>query len=157
MSEDSSSVCSSCGAKLLAVEDGRGLGICASCATHAPQDAGPTLHVTAETHSLHPTSAPSDRQPREPLEVAEQFGRFEIQERLGRGGFGTVYRAYDPLLDREVALKVPRLVDRESQHELFLHEAKSAARLRHPNIVAVFECGIVGDDPFIASEFVEGV
>jgi hypothetical protein len=69
-----------------------------------------------------------------------------------------VYRAYDPVLDREVALKVPKFPpDQPEKVERFLREAKAAARLRHPNIVAVFESGKVGDGYFIASEFVEGV
>lgn len=88
----------------------------------------------------------------------EYVGRFQIRQTLGSGNFGTVYRAYDPLLDREVALKVPRLdSDDQRQFERFLREAKAAARLRHPNIVAVFECGVADGEPFIASEFVDGV
>jgi len=85
-------------------------------------------------------------------------GRFRVVHVLGRGGFGTVYRAYDPLLDREVALKVPRFADDDyALHERFVREAKAAARLRHPNIVAVYESGQAGADPYIASEFVDGV
>ncbi|MEQ9407033.1 MAG: WD40 repeat domain-containing serine/threonine-protein kinase [Fuerstiella sp.] len=89
--------------------------------------------------------------------VPQCVGRFRIRRVLGTGGFGTVYQAYDPLLDREVALKVPRLIDNDpTTYDRFLHEAKAAARLRHPNIVAVFECGTVDRQPFIASEFVDG-
>jgi WD40 repeat protein len=87
-----------------------------------------------------------------------QLGRFQLRAALGQGGFGMVYRAYDPVLDREVALKVPKFPpDQPEKVERFLREAKAAARLRHPNIVAVFESGKVGEDYFIASEFVEGV
>jgi WD40 repeat protein len=87
-----------------------------------------------------------------------RIGRFEIRAALGQGAFGRVYRAYDPVLDRQVALKVPRLPPgRTDQVERFLGEAKAAARLKHPNIVAVFESGQAGADYFIASEFVEGV
>ncbi len=87
----------------------------------------------------------------------DHIGRFEVQSVLGRGGFGTVYRAFDPVLDREVALKVPRFDDDDAaMNERFLREAKAAARLRHPNIVAVFESGHADWDPYIASEFVDG-
>ncbi len=87
-----------------------------------------------------------------------RFGRFQVLSVLGRGGFGTVYRAYDPLLDREVALKVPRFVDDDpALLARFVGEAKAAARLRHPNIVAIYESGQAGAAPYIASEFVDGV
>ena len=87
-----------------------------------------------------------------------RMGRFEIRERLGGGGFGVVYRAYDPQLDREVALKVPRPEKLENPQviERFLREAKAAARLNHPNIIPVYDAGKDGDQYFIASAFVEG-
>jgi WD40 repeat protein len=85
------------------------------------------------------------------------IGRFQLQTLLGQGAFGRVYRAHDPQLERPVALKVPRFPsDDPEQAERFLSEARSAARLRHPNIVTVFETGQVGTDYFIASEFVDG-
>ena len=85
------------------------------------------------------------------------IGRFVIKTVLGEGSFGTVYRAYDPLLDREVALKVPRFVDdSRATQERFVREAKAAARLRHPNVVAVFESGHADGHPYIATEFVDG-
>ncbi|QEH35214.1 Serine/threonine-protein kinase PrkC [Aquisphaera giovannonii] len=86
-----------------------------------------------------------------------RLGRFELKRTLGRGGFGTVHLAYDPVLDRSVALKMPRFSpDQRSLIERFLREGKSAANLHHPNIVAVFESGRAGDDYYIASEFVPG-
>jgi hypothetical protein len=86
------------------------------------------------------------------------IGRFELRAVLGQGTFGRVYRAYDPQLKREVALKVPKFgPDEPQQVERFLGEARAAARLRHPNVVAVFESGRAGDDYYIASEFVEGM
>ncbi len=92
-----------------------------------------------------------------PIPRPDRIGRFELRAVLGRGAFGTVYRAYDPQLDREVALKVPRLPpDRPDLVERFLREARAAARLRHPNIVAVFEAGTASSGQFIASELVSG-
>src|ERR1043166_1430347 len=93
-----------------------------------------------------------------PASSGAKIGRFHIVAVLGKGSFGTVYKALDPLLDREVALKVPRFTsDDPDLHERFVREAKAAARLRHPNIVAVFESGETPEGPYIASEFVDGV
>lgn len=88
----------------------------------------------------------------------QHIGRFEIRGRLGEGAFGMVYRAYDPQLDREVALKVakPEALGTERRVRRFLREAKAAANLRHPNIVAVFDSGQDGDHYFIASAFITG-
>ena len=83
---------------------------------------------------------------------------FELIEQLGGGGFGTVWRARDVRLDREVAVKIPRkgrLGPVES--EQFLREARAAAQLRHPNIVAVHEVGRQGDTIYIVSDLVDGV
>lgn len=88
---------------------------------------------------------------------ADTFGRFELREQLGAGAFGTVYRAYDPTLDREVALKLPRFSDRDQDRvERFLDEAQIAARLHHPNIVSVWERGRVEDRYYISTEYVAG-
>ena len=74
------------------------------------------------------------------------------------GAYGVVYRAYDPLLDRAVALKVPHPHRLQSEHDRqrFLREAKAAAKLRHPNIVPLFEAGIDGPRYYMAAAFVEG-
>jgi|GEM_PF-1184430 len=86
-----------------------------------------------------------------------KLARFELLSVLGRGGFGQVYLAQDPLLDRQVALKVPRILnDDPREARRFLAEAKAAARLRHPNIVATFESGRDGSVYYIASEYVDG-
>jgi hypothetical protein len=86
-----------------------------------------------------------------------RLGRFVLHEPLGRGGFGVVYRAYDPLLDRELALKVPLFPTGEQKRaERFLNEARAAARLRHPNIVAVYESGEADGLLYLAAEYVQG-
>jgi WD40 repeat protein len=87
-----------------------------------------------------------------------ELGRFRLLEVLGQGSFGTVYKAYDPVLERAVALKVPKLAtDDPAQAERFLAEAKAAARLRHPNIVTVHDTGQAGPACYIVAEFIEGV
>src|SRR5262245_53119404 len=87
-----------------------------------------------------------------------RIARFELLQRLGMGGFGTVWKARDVELDRTVALKIPRRGGlNESQVEEFLHEARVAARLRHPHIVSVHEIGRDGDNVYIVSDLVEGV
>jgi hypothetical protein len=97
------------------------------------------------------------RGPGAPLEMLDQVGRFKITGLLGEGGFGRVYRAYDPQLDREVALKMPRFTkNKAAEQERFLREAKAAARLRHPGIVMVYDSGEAEAGIFIASEYVEG-
>jgi WD40 repeat protein len=87
------------------------------------------------------------------------LGRFELLEVLGTGGFGTVYKARDSKLDRLVALKVPRagLLATPDQLDRFLREARSAARLRHPHIVPLFEVGEAEHIPFLVSAFVPGL
>jgi serine/threonine protein kinase len=91
-------------------------------------------------------------------DVPERIGRFEIRRRLGAGAFGAVYQAYDPLLSREVALKVPHAATLQSEKSRlrFFTEAKTAAQLRHPNIVPVYEPGQDGDTYYIVSAFIEG-
>lgn len=88
----------------------------------------------------------------------EQLGRYRIDGKLGEGAMGVVYRAFDPLLERIVAIKTIRfdLGDQEDFERRFFREAKSAARLNHPAIVTVFDAGKVDDMAYIAMEFLEG-
>lgn len=114
--------------------------------------------------SIAPSQAATDTQATTPMSTTpvhvpadKQIGRFKLQAELGRGGFGQVFRAYDPVLERDVALKLPRFtaVD-DSQRRRFVVEAKSAARLKHPHIVGVYESGEADGQPYIVSEFVSG-
>ena len=86
------------------------------------------------------------------------FGRFQIQRVLGQGGFGIVFLAWDPALERNVALKVPQpeSVLTNEAHVRFLREARAAAALDHPNIVTVYEIGSVGSVSYIATAFCPG-
>jgi len=92
-------------------------------------------------------------------EKLPQIGRFQLLERIGRGAFGTVYRARDSELDRTVALKVPRsgnLVT-DQDEERFEREARAVAQLRHAGIVAVYEVGRTESFPYLVCEFVKGI
>src|SRR5262249_49384883 len=87
------------------------------------------------------------------------LGRFQVIDQVGLGAFGTVYRARDPQLDREVALKVPRAgnLAGDADRDRFLREGRNLAQLRHPAIVPVHEVGQHEGVPFLVSDFVHGV
>jgi serine/threonine protein kinase len=95
---------------------------------------------------------------RSDLASALELGRFRIVCVLGKGHHATVYRAYDSVLERAVALKVPRqgLLRSAKALERFLGEAKALARLRHPRIVPVYEAGCSGSRHYIAMALIEG-
>lgn len=90
--------------------------------------------------------------------LPKTIGRYEILGKLGTGSFGVVFRAVDPTLKRDVAIKVPHgeLVKNPSMRERLLREPQAAARLRHPNIVPVYDAGNEGDVFYIVSGFVAG-
>jgi predicted Ser/Thr protein kinase len=88
----------------------------------------------------------------------KRIGKYAVTGRIGRGGMGMVYRAYDEVLEREVAVKTLTLegsLDDESRRR-FAIEAKAAARLQHPNIITVYELGEDRGLPFIAMELLPG-
>ena len=92
------------------------------------------------------------------LSPGERFGSYEILQQLGAGGMGEVYRARDTRLDREVAIKTlsaERLAQPEALAR-FEKEARSASALSHPNIVTIYELGLVNGTRFIAMELVVG-
>jgi WD40 repeat protein len=94
----------------------------------------------------------------EGAEPLKHIGRFQIYDRLGTGAFGTVFLAFDPSLDREVALKVSRAgaLQGTKEAEHFLREARAAARLQHPHIVPVYDAGNEGSHYYIASAYIHG-
>src|SRR5262245_10777871 len=84
-------------------------------------------------------------------------GRYQILERIGEGGMGALFLARDPAIERLVAIKVLRRgYDNPDLRQRFLREARAAGRLRHPNIVTIFDVGEHDGDPFIAMEFLAG-
>lgn len=84
-----------------------------------------------------------------------EVGHFALQRILGQGAFGAVYLAEDVDLGRQVALKLP--ISRDGETVNLIHEAQAAAKLRHPNIVAVYEAGTVDGQVYIASEYIDGL
>lgn len=94
-----------------------------------------------------------------PNQEGKYFGRYEILEKIGKGGMGEVYKAYDSQLQRVVALKLPIFQETPTptHMERFLREAKTTAGLRHPNIVTVYDIGLEGNQPFLVMEFIKGV
>ncbi|MFC5723170.1 Stk1 family PASTA domain-containing Ser/Thr kinase [Streptomyces gamaensis] len=95
---------------------------------------------------------------RDPLIGFELDGRYRIEARIAVGGMATVYRAVDTRLDRVLAVKVmhPALAADAAFVERFIREAKSAARLDHPNVVGVFDQGADGGYVYLAMEYVPG-
>ena len=98
--------------------------------------------------------------PKKTLAVGDRVGRFLVLSTLGTGGMGVVFAAYDPQLDRKVALKLLRsglqLATKDARKRL-QREAQAIAQLSHPNVVAVYDVGTTDDgDLYIAMEFVEG-
>ena len=86
-----------------------------------------------------------------------RLGPYEIVERLGEGGMGTVYRAFDKTLQRAVAIKLLHESSaRGDAAATLLHEARAASALNHPNVCTVYEIGEIGGERYIAMEFVEG-
>jgi predicted ATPase len=92
------------------------------------------------------------------LPAGSRFGRYEILGALGAGGMGEVYRARDPRLGRELAIKIlsRKLSDSKLDVKRFEREAGSASALNHPNIVTIFELGQVDSTYYIAMELVDG-
>ena len=113
-----------------------------------------------ETRTLE-GAPPTERSRREELGlvVGDRLGRYEIHERIGKGGMGVVHAAWDPRLDRRIALKVLHSAEPEDGSEgrrRLLDEARALAQLAHPNVVEIYDVGLHGDMVFIAMELIEG-
>ena len=88
--------------------------------------------------------------------VPERIGRYRVTGKLGEGGMGVVYRAYDEKLQRNVAIKLLGSVSDETGRKRILQEARAASALNHPNICTVYEVDDEGDQTFIVMEHIEG-
>jgi WD40 repeat protein len=125
---------------------------CRACHQTFVISGSPTTDGMAPPERIPPAHTPPSQS------ELQTIGRFQVRGKLGAGAFGTVYHAYDPSLNRDIALKVPNpgTMDTPKRIERFLREAKAAAGLWHPNIVPVFDAGQDGDRYYIASAFIDG-
>ena len=104
-----------------------------------------------------PTALSADEMPGHDAPTG-RIGRFQIRDLIGQGATAKVFRAYDPEINRTLAIKVlqPELSRNEDYRMRFLREARGAGVLSHPNIVTVFDVGEVEDQPYIAIELIDG-
>lgn len=105
-----------------------------------------------------PDSLSTDRGPAEDdLPAGSRIGRYVVRHKVGEGGMGRVYAAWDPELDRPLAVKLVLLDEPSGQaHQRLLREAQALARVSHPHVVTVYDTGVHGDGVFLAMEHVEG-
>jgi serine/threonine protein kinase len=92
------------------------------------------------------------------IEPGTNLGRYEIRSKLGEGGMGEVYRAFDPKINREVAIKVlpPAFCADKDRLARFEHEAQAAGALNHPNILSIYDVDTHDGSPFVVSELLDG-
>jgi len=119
----------------------------------------PGRELRAELTTIHKRRTQPRAGERSPLGPGRVVGKFRIISELGQGGMGTVFRVEHVVLGRQFALKVVRAAALEGSPTAaprFLREARAAARVRHPNIVDVFDFGYVGGRPYYVMELIEG-
>jgi serine/threonine-protein kinase len=134
-----------------------------------PNEPTPNEPTPNEPTPNEPT--PNEPTPNEPTSAPERelsasrlgkIGKYDLRAKLGRGAFGVVYLARDPSLERDIAIKVLRLRHRTNGDivQRFLQEARATARIAHPGIVTIYDCGLVeasrGPTAFIALELLAG-
>ncbi len=126
------------------------LGLCPACLLAAAAAPPPTSFQT---------TSPNRPEPPPIAELRAAFPQLEIVELIGQGGMGVVYKARQPKLDRLVALKIlpESLAKDASFEERFTREARTLAKLSHPNIVAIYDHGHAGAFFYLMMEFVDGV
>lgn len=138
---------------------GRGRCPCGGDLDLAPPEAPLSVSGNAAMAKVEDT-APDKPPPTHDSLRGRYFGKYPLLEELGRGAMGLVYKAHDPALGRPIAIKV--LIDAGTPEESakrrhqFLQEARSAAKLRHPSIVAVHEVGQSDGTGFITMDFIDG-
>lgn len=92
------------------------------------------------------------------LGAGEKLGKYGIQKKLGQGGMGAVYLAFDPMIEREVAIKVlpPQIAEKPTALARFFSEARATGKLNHPNVVAIYDIAQQGNIYYIVMELVRG-
>jgi tetratricopeptide (TPR) repeat protein/predicted Ser/Thr protein kinase len=122
-----------------------------------PVDNATLSHIATRIDGFVPTMPARSA---EPEDNPAKIGRYVVLRKLGEGGMGIVYAAYDDQLERKVAIKLLRGGFSSQQHSVgqarLQREAQSMAKLSHPNVAQVYEVGSLGDAVFIAMEFVSG-
>jgi WD40 repeat protein len=123
-----------------------------------PPEASPAAEVDRLTWGDEPVTRVLGSPPPPAAALPEEFGRYRILRVLGEGGMGTVFLAHDTELDREVALKVPRLApeDGSAAVERFVRSARAAATLAHPNLCPVYDAGQFQGIPYLTMPHLEG-
>jgi RNA polymerase sigma factor (TIGR02999 family) len=141
--------------ELVELHADKGHVVCPSCGSTFPLTRDSKVHWSPRGSPLERDSTAHSS----PRDDRRQIGRFELIVPVGRGVFGSVFQAYDSQLDRVVAIKLLRAgsLATDEERDRFFREAREAAHLRHPGIVAVLEVGEHEDVPFLVSDFVDGV
>ncbi len=161
-----------------AAEVERHLATCQPCAQRLSSEEGgatdvlPDQEASYATGAAFATPASASAPPREapppqwvkegrPPERGELVGRYLILERVGQGGMGTVYAAWDPDLGRRVAIKLLRTDKQHAEGRTvgqarLLREAQAMARVTHSHVISVYDVGTLGEGVFVAMEFVDG-
>ncbi len=133
---------------------------CRDCRALVAALAGDEADSNAATHKHEKLSEDSQVAKRPVLSVGDRVGRYLVLSSIGAGGMGVVFAAYDPQLDRKVALKLLRAnlgANAKEARTRLKREAQAIAQLNHPNVVGVYDVGTTdADDVYIAMEFVEG-
>jgi len=132
----------------------------AELAREVDRQAAPTLAPKAPVPAADPQVVPAAGRHRRvsvelPVHAPRQLGRYQLVSRLGEGGMGEVYQAWDPQLNRHVALKVLK-ADDAVQRRRFLQEARAQARVDHPHVCRIYEAGEPDGRPVIAMQFIRG-
>ena len=126
--------------------------------SEASRDSSPSAPTVILTPAAAQAPDQPARTPEAPLGAGSIVGRYVVLSQLGAGGMGVVYAAYDPELNRRVALKLmhTRTLVATAGKDRMLREAQALARLSHPNVVTIYDVGSVGNRVFLAMELVDG-
>src|SRR6187549_2078099 len=130
-------------------------------AVHRPARMSLARVAAPMTEGLDPlartaTATPEQGAPPPEAPAPESIARFRIERQLGAGAMGVVYAAFDPDLERHVAVKVLRAAPGAVARSRLLREARAMARLSHPNVVTVHEVGTSGERDYVATELIIG-
>ena len=158
-------VCSACGQRFaIPYQEVRGEFRCTACsgalAVESPSPGAPSTGVqtpswaTPSTYSRTPSKLPDDVE-KQAADPRNRIGKYVLMKLLGKGGMGEVYHAFDSVMHRFVAIKIPRAIGEEEIRRLYI-EAQGAGRLSHPNIAGVYEVAETDGRHYIAMQYIHG-